>query len=217
MFTAHPVEWRIPIGCDFSGFFVEVALGFIPVLRPHIAELYLLQTRCSDDFLSLLPAAEAEAYLGSQVADHDRSVAQTHVSIAIEHGNPCLMRSFERRPVHVVARLMSEGYLPPDQLHCARQADSLWVPTAWHASLLERQGLPRNRLHVVPEVVDTQLFRPAAQACDAAAAAKADATAAGAAASSTTTTGCDGFSFLSVFVSYLHESNPHADSAPTGP
>ena len=26
-FTARAVEWRIPIGCDFSGFFVEVALG----------------------------------------------------------------------------------------------------------------------------------------------------------------------------------------------
>ena len=23
VFSSHPVEWRIPIGCDFSGFFVE--------------------------------------------------------------------------------------------------------------------------------------------------------------------------------------------------
>eukprot|EP00966_Prymnesium_polylepis_P019209 442756-Prymnesium_polylepis.1 len=125
MFTARPVEWRIPIGCDFSGFFVEVALGFIPVLRPRLAELYLLQTRCPDAFLALLPRAEADVYLGSQVADHDRTPAQSAASIVVEHGNPCHMRSFERRPFRVVARLMSEGYLPAEQLHCARAADEL--------------------------------------------------------------------------------------------
>ena len=160
LFTARPIEWRIPIGCDFSGFFVEVALGFIPALRPVIAELYLLQTRCPDSFLGLLPSEEAEAYLGSQVADADRSVAETAASIVIEHGNPCLMRKFERRPFHVVARVMSEGLLPQDQLQCAAQADSLWVPTRWHAKLFAGQGVPTHKLHIVPEVVDTRLFKP---------------------------------------------------------
>ena len=26
------VEWHVPVGCGFSGFFVEVALGFVPPL-----------------------------------------------------------------------------------------------------------------------------------------------------------------------------------------
>jgi len=40
------------------------------------------------------------------VADHDRSASETAGSIVIEHGNPCLMRQFPLRPLHVVlARL----------------------------------------------------------------------------------------------------------------
>lgn len=161
-FSARPVEWRIPIGCDFSGFFVEVALGYIPVLQPRISELFLLQTRCSDSFLAQLSANESAAYLRVQVADHDRSSAETARSIAIEHGNPCLMRHFKQRPFHLIARLMSEGALPLDQIRCALTADELWVPTAWHRSLFEEQGIPSNKLTVVPEYVDTELFRPAA-------------------------------------------------------
>ena len=76
--------------------------------------LYLLQTRCSDEMLGLLPPAEAAAYLEAQVADLDRSVEQTAASIVIEHGNPCQMRRFKRRPFRVVSRLMSEGFLPPE-------------------------------------------------------------------------------------------------------
>lgn len=171
LFTARPVEWRIPIGCDFSGFFVEVALGYIPILKPRIAELYLLQTRCSEEFLSLLKPDEADAYLSAQVADHDRTVAETAASIVIEHGNPCLMRTFARRPFHVIARVMSEGALAPDQLQCALAADELWVPSDWHVGIFRGQGIPANMLTVVPEYVDGALFRPRADRADHAASA----------------------------------------------
>ena len=163
IFSARPVEWRIPIGCDFSGFFVEVALGFIPILRSRIAELYLLQTRCDKSFLALLKPSEADAYLAAQIADHDRTRAETAASIVIEHGNPCLMRTFERRPFHVIARVMSEGALPPDQLKCALTADELWVPTSWHVDVFRRQGVPDAMLAVIPEHVDADLFRPRAR------------------------------------------------------
>lgn len=59
---------------------------------------------------------------------------------------------------------MSEGMLPLDQLRCAEAADEIWVPTQWHRDLFEAQGLPPARLSVVPEFVDTQLFRPRAAA-----------------------------------------------------
>mmetsp|Transcript_9161 Transcript_9161/g.29060 ORF Transcript_9161/g.29060 Transcript_9161/m.29060 type:complete len:285 (+) Transcript_9161:67-921(+) len=59
---------------------------------------------------------------------------------------------------------MSEGMLPLDQLRCAEAADEIWVPTQWHRDLFEAQGLPSARLSVVPEFVDTQLFRPRAAA-----------------------------------------------------
>lgn len=136
------------------------------MLRPHVSELYLLQTRCPDDFLHRLAPGEAEAYLAAQVADHERTAAQTAGSIAIEHGDPCLMRDFgpapdPRRPFRLISRLMSEGRLPPAQLKCAHRADLLWVPTSWHADLLSSQGIPRRKLRVLPEYVDTRLFAPA--------------------------------------------------------
>jgi len=54
------------------------------------------------------------------VSDGDRTAAQTAASIAIEHGDPCLMREFgARRPFKLISRLMSEGRLPTDQLQCA--------------------------------------------------------------------------------------------------
>jgi hypothetical protein len=106
------------------------------------------------------------------VADYERTAAQTASSIAIEHGDPCLMREFKpapdpHRPFRLISRLMSEGRLPLVQLRCALRADLLWVPTPWHADLLFSQGIPRQKLRVLPEYVDTQLFAPAPGPCHA--------------------------------------------------
>ena len=30
------VEWRLPVGCDFSGFFTEVVGGFLPFLLEEV-------------------------------------------------------------------------------------------------------------------------------------------------------------------------------------
>lgn len=73
-------------------------------LRAHDISAHI--SRCPDSFLAQLPADEAHAYLSAQVADHDRTASETAGSIVIEHGNPCLMRQFPLRPLHVVlARL----------------------------------------------------------------------------------------------------------------
>ena len=42
----HEVEWRIPVGCDFSGFFTEVVAGYLPFLLARGVKLKLLHGGC---------------------------------------------------------------------------------------------------------------------------------------------------------------------------
>lgn len=59
----------------------------------------------------------------SQVEDHDRTPAQTRLSIAIEHAEPCKIRDYVEggRPLIVISRAMSEGNLAAQQAICIRK------------------------------------------------------------------------------------------------
>ena len=87
----YEVEWRVPVGCGFSGFFTEVALGFVPALHERIS-LRLLCGRCEETWLtSYLQESEAKAFRKVWVAESSRTAVQTERSLAIEHGEPCGM------------------------------------------------------------------------------------------------------------------------------
>jgi hypothetical protein len=45
------VEWRAPVGCDFSGFFTEVVLGLVPALHRRGLAVRLLTGRCEPEWL----------------------------------------------------------------------------------------------------------------------------------------------------------------------
>jgi hypothetical protein len=155
------VEWRLPIGCDFSGFFVEVALGYVPDLLDAGVPIRLLQGRCPDAFLDgMLTAREAAAYRIAQREDRDRTPAQSANSIVIEHAEPCKMRTFERAPRRLVSRAMSEGLLAGNQVACLnRAAHEVWLPTWRHATLFRRSGMsPDVRAVVIPESADVTFF-----------------------------------------------------------
>ena len=159
------VEWRVPVGCDFSGFFVEVALSFVPFLAERLP-VWLLHEGCPDAWLDgKLTAAEAAAYRRLQRTDAQRSPARTRASIAIEHGNACLARKFPagRRPRYTVMRAMTEGALHRGDASCmlARNFDEFWLPTDYHVEVFANAGIPRDKLLVVPEAVSTEFFDPA--------------------------------------------------------
>lgn len=169
--TGLEVEWRLPIGCDYSGFFMEVVMGYLPGLHerrvkagPDAApRVVLLSGECDAAFLQGLEPADAEAYRAAWSSEADRSREQTARAIAIEHGDPCSMRTWASasdRPLHVVARAMSEGDLEPAAAECLRAADEVWVPTAWHVERFAAAGVPRRSLRVVPEPIDTGFFSP---------------------------------------------------------
>jgi len=122
---AFDVEWRIPVGCDFSGFFVEVVLGYIPYLYER-TPTFLLQNPCSDEFLTQkLSPHDAVVYRATQVRDNERTAPQTSRSVAIEHAEPCKIRDFVDggRPLLLISRSMSEGHLAAQQARCLRDKD----------------------------------------------------------------------------------------------
>lgn len=158
------LHWRLPVGCDFSGFFTEVVAGFLPALaqRPALT-VRLLHGRCPDSFLSSqLAPDEARAYRACQL---DESIADSRAegTVRVEHGDPCGMRIWSdetHRPLLVIARSMSEGALPYEQAECINAlADEAWVPTAWHVASLRAAGVSVP-VRIVPEAVDVRLFAP---------------------------------------------------------
>ena len=66
-----------------------------------------------------------------------------------------------------VKGLLRVGYIvwettvmPQDKLKILNSMDVVWVPTHWGRSVLIDNGIPANKVHVVPEGVDANLFAP---------------------------------------------------------
>jgi glycosyltransferase involved in cell wall biosynthesis len=162
---SYSVHWRVPVGCGFSGFFTEVALGYLPALHKLGARVRLLSGRCEEAWLrSHLDSADA-AVLRSQWMDEQALTdAQTANALTIEHGEPCGIRTWPPRhpgrPWRVVARAMSEGDLSANNARCLAGVDEVWVPTQWHVDRFVAAGVRRDALHVLPETVDTDFFSP---------------------------------------------------------
>ena len=167
------VEWRVPVGCGFSGFFVEVALGFMLPLASS-GSFRLLCGKCDEAFLTgQLTVKEADAIRRTWADESARTAAQTRAAIVIEHGEPCSIRRWPAsdRPLWVISRTMTEGDLAPEQAECLRAADEVWVPTWWHVERFVAAGVPRPQLRVVPEPVELETFAPHAASASAASAA----------------------------------------------
>jgi hypothetical protein len=56
----NPLWWKTPVGCDFSGFFVEL-LGYIVELEKRVPSFHLDTGRCSADMLAKVGPIEGEA------------------------------------------------------------------------------------------------------------------------------------------------------------
>ena len=156
------VEWRVAVGCDWSGFFVEGVLGFAPALARRV-RLALLVGKCADDFLDReLTSDEAAVYRDTWTDEWSRRRADSAASIVIEHGDPCDMRTWRQtRPLWIIARAMSEGHLSHDAARCLRNADEVWVPSTWHVRSFVAAGVPAARVYAVPEPINTDFFSPA--------------------------------------------------------
>lgn len=153
-----PVVWRAPIGCDISGFFIEI-LAFFKGLVPFFEEekLFLDIGRCSrfktftDRDTSLLQTLQAS---------FAKDPPKWEDSIVIHHklpgqAVPPILSSSR----YLIGRMMTESsLLSKKELHQSQVFDEIWVPTSFHASVFAAYGVPPQKLQVVPEAVDVQFY-----------------------------------------------------------
>ena len=98
MSLSFAVHWRVPVGCDWSGFFTEVALGFIPALHAAGVHARLLSGKCEDAWVrSQLEPKDADVLRAAWMDEATLSAEATSKSLAIEHGDPCAMRRWPAR------------------------------------------------------------------------------------------------------------------------
>ena len=155
------VAWRLEVGCDINGFFVEL-LGLLPALETIIPGGVVVRgLRCDERELARLFPEEAAAVARATLRDDDPSVPE------IVHGRCGEGLAHERLPVYVygrarprAARLMVErargSGADAEVYSCAARAGVVVAPTRWGA---EQFG---DHAVVAPEAVDTILFSPAA-------------------------------------------------------
>jgi glycosyltransferase involved in cell wall biosynthesis len=61
----------------------------------------------------------------------------------------------------VLSTVWETSRVPPPFVAALRGADEIWVPTEWGRQIFLDAGLAAETVHVVPEGVDSELFRPA--------------------------------------------------------
>lgn len=158
------VVWRAAVGCDFSGFFIEV-LGLLPALVSHIPSFYLDIGECRPGMLEALDKNEREVLQKLQGRSHniiDRLVLNNTPYMLVQHKLP--QSPFLVPGGNVIAhvgRTMSEtAVVSPLEVIQDSTEDELWVPTQWHVNVFEHAGISRNKLVVIPEAVDLDFFSP---------------------------------------------------------
>ena len=162
------LAWRLEVGCDINGFFVEL-LGVLDALDALVPGGVVVRgLRCDErELAKLFPAEAALLTRATSRDDDDASVPE------IVHGRCGEGITHERLPVYVygqarprAARLMVErerGSGDAEVYSCAARAGRVIVPTQWNA---EQFG---DNAVVAPEAVDPALFSPAAAEADASA------------------------------------------------
>lgn len=157
------IVWSLHVGCDRSGFFVELlglARALDDELRREGSELSIDGVRCAD--VGDLFDAEADAIRRLTTSTEPAS----HEDLVIAHGAQC--NSIERV---TVARVMVERVFAmgrdKDVYACARRATQVWTPTRWNAAQFAAAGIPPHSIVVMPVAVDSNdAFSPDATAAD---------------------------------------------------
>ncbi|KAK3235770.1 hypothetical protein CYMTET_54035 [Cymbomonas tetramitiformis] len=154
------VTWKLPVGCDFSGFFLEV-LGYLVALEGKVPNLGVDMGTCSEEMFGMLAPQEAEIL--RRVTLRARTVP--HADVLILHTPPrdYATHTPTQRPKFVVGRSMTEALkLPPQEAVDSRTVDQVWVPTTWHRNVYVDAGVEASKVVVVPEAVDVDFFDPEA-------------------------------------------------------
>lgn len=127
---------------------------------------YNTHTRNFFDRLSRLQSVTTSPMIGLEGAwEEDRQLLlhvpklTPHATIALLYGN--LMGILDDAPGRRIAYTVWESTkYPDDWIGPLSRADEIWIPSKWGRDVLIDNGLPAERIHVVPEGVDPILFNP---------------------------------------------------------
>lgn len=156
--TLPPVVWRAPIGCDNSGFFVEI-MSFFTGLVPFFDQnrIYLDIGRCShfetltDKDTAMLKVLQSS--FSSAPPDWKETIV-IHHKLPGQAVPPGLSSSR-----YLIGRMMSESsMLSNSEILQTQVLDEIWVPSLFHAEVFVSHGIPVHKLQVIPEAVDVQFY-----------------------------------------------------------
>ena len=160
--VSFSLHWNVPVGCDWSGFFVE-GLGFgVGLARAMGDEDFALTIgKCSKEMLAQL--TKAEQHLVTRRRPLDTTARDYHVTVL--HKRPGiefeLPSSQHGSTGLVIGRMMTESTkLPLRESRQVERVDEVWVPTEWHRSVFHQAGVNPAKIRVMPEPVDTEFFNP---------------------------------------------------------
>ena len=157
------VLWRLPIGCGFSGFFVEF-LGYLVGGLGSYFDLTLSMGKCGEDVLNKMTDREQRLIRSLQAKPQweDPDVVVHHLTGPCEFGqyDEESAKWLQRSGIIHVARTMSESALLTSKQvqSCQAFSGQIWVPSQFHYDRFRAQGISEEKLVVIPEAVDTELF-----------------------------------------------------------
>ena len=156
-----PTVFLAKIGCDFSGFFNEI-MGLLQGLR--FPNVFLSVGTCTEEFLNKLAPDEAEVIRATQRNYIERPPSWKH-SVVIQHKlpgekfTPEFSLASDKRPLLAIGRIMTESaYISSSEIEYAKTVDEIWLPTAFHSTVLQQHGLPASKIAIIPEAVNIKLF-----------------------------------------------------------
>jgi len=127
---------------------------------------YNVHTRNFFENLSKLVPVVASPLIGEEGPwREDRKLLETcpplhpRATIALLYGD--MMDVLDGAPGRRIAYTVWESTrYPAEWLEKLTRADEVWIPSKWGRSVLVENGLPAEKIHVVPEGVDPDLFNP---------------------------------------------------------
>ncbi len=142
----------INVLCHFPGRLGVQRLGrhFVMALRRH-DDIALLPIERPTLWIQRSPAVR-------QMLRNARGPLEGNIGLAI--GAPDLAPRIVGQP-RVIHTVWETTKIPAPVLEHLESADQVWTPSRWGKGILLANGIPAEKVRVVPEGVDPQRFRPA--------------------------------------------------------
>lgn len=80
--------------------------------------------------------------------------------LAVTHGLPGMLEPDERAAVNVLRTMIETDQAPKEWLAPMAQFDEIWTPSRHAANAFRRSGIAPEWIRIVPEFLDTDVFRP---------------------------------------------------------